>query len=232
MTHKVHAVKKAVTPPVKINEKELQKVVIKTGYSSEFVKRMRKTEGLRTKQYKIAGVNTIGIGHNMDSDPKLRGKKGVVLSESQVYDILAKDLLDAQEKINRYTNNKFASLNQGQKEVVTDVSFSQKLTTFKSGYLVKAISEGRVEDAVLGINTVAAGGKVLAGLCIRSIGNIDIYARGMQPDKAKMAINNIIEKCGGRDDVMIAGAKAMDNLEMAWVFKDPPPQKPFTGLNR
>lgn len=231
MTHKVHAVKKAKVPPIKINAQRVQEIASARGVSAAFVTKIIKTEGLRRTPYKIAGANTIGIGHNMDADPKFRGKKGVVLSESQVYDIFAQDLLKAEEKVNGYTNNMFKRLTQNQKEVVLDNSFNRKPETFRDSYLVKAITEGRFEDAVMGINTVASGKKVLLGLCYRSLDNIEHYAKGQQPDKAKMAIDNIIEKCGSGDGIVMAGQKAKDNLEMAWVLKEPPPQKPFTASN-
>jgi len=230
MTHKVKSVEKTAHHPIKIDEKKLQEVVTATGLSSEFLTSIIKAEGFKTKQYKIAGVNTIGIGHNMDSDPKYKGKKGLRLSEAKVYSLFTKDLLDAEEKANRYTKNKFASLNQGQKEATLDVSFNVKPTTFQKSPLVTAISEGRFEDAVTGFDFIAAGGKIHTGLCKRRIGNIERYAKGQHPDKAKIAINNIIEKCGASDDVTIAGQKALDNLEIAWVFKKSD-KNPFTVAN-
>lgn len=232
MTGKVHATNRAKIAPIKIDAVKLQEVSKKTGLSMEFLKSVINAEGFQTKQYKIAGVNTIGIGHNMDSDPKFKEKKGLKISESQVYGLFIKDLLDAEEKANRYTKGEFYSLNQGQKETVLDISFNVKPTTFQKSPFVMAISAGRHEDAVKEIDYVAASGKILPGLCNRSIENIGRYARGQHPDKAKMAINNIIEKCGARSDVMNVGQKAMDKLEMAWVFKEKDTNQLFTGTNR
>lgn len=125
----------------------------------------------------------------------------------------------------------FNRLKKGQQKALTDLSFNADPSSLGKSNLISAVKNGKFDEAVKEFDFVKANGQVLPGLCSRRIYDIGLFAEGMQPDNAKIAINDIIEKCGSRDDVIIAGQQAIENLEMSWASKKPP-NNPFVAINR
>lgn len=240
MTHKIKPIGKHANPPIQIDEKRLQKVADATGLSPEFLSDVIKSEGFKTKQYSFGGIKYIGIGHNMNADPKCQkhSKCPKTISEEQVYDIFKEDLLAARERIDRYTNKKFSSLNQGQREALIDISFNVKPSVLKKSALVKDVSEGKTDKAVKELGFVTANGKVLPGACKRRIRDIYLFAKQTPSKAAIEAVNDILQKAShlspkqkrwvrNTADVVLRKLKeAMEFQKAARNF----PENPYGGL--
>lgn len=247
MTGKVQAVKadtptvaakqtnKPKKPAFKINEKELQGIAAATKLSPDFLSRIIGFEGFRNSNYHLA-VNTIGVGHNIDEDPKFKAdlKKGkpISISDKQVYSLFKKDMLKKKAEIKEILPN-FDSLSQGQQEALVDLSFNLRPAALKNSKLLKAVSQNKFGEALGDFDFVKAEGKVLPGLCKRRIYDIELFASGMHPDKGKQAINDIIwDVCSEHSsDLISAGQQSMDNLEMSWVFRNRA-KNPIVAQNR
>lgn len=225
--------KKSKQPPFKIDERKLQDIAALTKFSPNFHRNIIGFEGFRNSNYHLA-VNTIGIGHNIDEDPKfkadLKKHKPIKISDAQVYSLYKSDILKKKAEIRDILPN-FDSLSQGQQEALTDLSFNSIPRAWKNSKLLKAVSQNKFDEAVANFDFVKADGKVLPGLCQRRIYDIGLFANGMHPDGAKVAINDIIEKCDARDDVAIAGQKTIEDLEVAWASRKQQ-KRPIVAMNR
>lgn len=218
-----NVLKQPKQPAFKPDEKELQGIAAATRLSPAFLGRIIDFEGFRKTNYHLA-VNTIGVGHNIDEEPKFKAdlKKGkpIVISDKQIYSFFKADMLKKKAEIRAMLPN-FDSLNQGQQEALVDLSFNLIPSALKGSKLAQAVSQNKFDEAVANFDFVKAEGKVLPGLCQRRIYDIGLFASGMHPDGAKRAINDIIEKCDARDDVAIAGQSTIEDLEVAWALKNP-----------
>lgn len=195
------------------NETEVAKA---TGFSIEFVRRVIKEEDFRTEEYKINGVNTIGVGHNTDTDPAYaqahKAGKKVIISKEKVYDTMAKDLLAAKDSLSSWTNK--APLNAGQKEALLDVLFNVKQTTVKKSTLLKMIKNWKlqpknIDEAVAHFNFVFVGKNVNTGLCQRRLQNMYDYAKEKPTEIALKSMEKMAHKCDSTFNVRLKTAKSI-----------------------
>ena len=97
-------------------------------------------EGIRNKAYKdTKGIWTIGIGHT--------GKEvveGLVWSNAQVLDAFAKDIIWAEETVNRGV---IVPLTTNQFDALVSFVFNIGTTQFNSSTLRKVLNEGKYAEA-------------------------------------------------------------------------------------
>lgn len=170
------------------NIKSLEDISDLTGLSMDYIEEMLMTEGYREEAYICSSdKKTIGIGHNFHNAPKAEKEylETATLSESEIYQIFAYDLINA---INRLKNNRgidTSKLTQGQYEALVDVSFNapgyMKTLSEKTN---KAIAikeqnplktEEAFDKAAYEFNQQLSNSKISAGLCKRRIRNVLRY---------------------------------------------------------
>lgn len=210
----------------KVKAKNLHEVSTATGLSEEYLKEIVKAEKPMKQSYKLAGVNFIGIGHNMDADPEyktaLKNHTKITITDEKMYTTFAQDLLKKEATLDTMTNFKYSSLKQkGRKEALLDVTYNVKPTTLETSPLISKVKNGQLDEAVKNFTFITAGGKVLPGLCTRRINNIYDYAKETYPDAKQKkliieTINTIVIKSGNRKDVKQAAAEAIKNLNTDW----------------
>lgn len=166
-------------------------VVEITGLRSKFVDKVIEFEGFETKEYKDANGNrTIGVGHNIDSDPYYN--EGSKISEEKVYEYLAKDLKVAENKVKWYTNQR--KFNQGQKEALVDLFFNVNHNSIENTDFLKHINKGEFDKAMGEMNFIKSGGEVYAALCIRRMEEIGMFYDGKHNKASVSAIQKIYDK--------------------------------------
>lgn len=160
-----------------------------TGLSIEYLNEMKITEGVRDTAYKCSSAKrTIGIGHNFHNTTGAESKylDSATLTESEIYQILAYDLIKA---INKLKNNRevdTSKLTQGQFEALVDVSFNapgyMKTLTEKTNAALAAQEAGGKSEAVRAFDEAAyefnqqlSNSKIAPGLCKRRIRNVLRY---------------------------------------------------------
>ncbi len=150
---------------------------------------MKETEGFRTTAYKCSSnKRTIGIGHNFHNTKGAEKDylNNTELSESEIYQILALDIVDAINKLQKGKGIDTSQLTQGEFEALLDVSFnapkhmntlSQKtkdaLAIRKQGNSSKA--QSAADEAAYEFNQQYSNTKIAPGLCKRRIRNIMRY---------------------------------------------------------
>lgn len=208
---KVPAVKDS--PIIARNEAEVAKV---TGLSINFVKSVIKKEDIRTEEYTINGVRTIGVGHNTDADPAYakahKEGKTITISKEKIYDTLAKDLITAKDSLSSWTNK--APLNTGQKEALLDVLFNVKQTTLKKSTLLKMIKNWKIkpsniDEAVEHFKFVFVGKNVNTGLCQRRLENMYDYAKEKPTEIALKSMEKMAYKCDSTFNANLKNAKTI-----------------------
>lgn len=238
-----NVVKKEVKPPLKVNPQKLQEVSTHTGFRMKLLDLLSESEGIRQEPYTIAGGHTIGFGHLMDDDPRCKSlleafkeaekatKKGekpnkeeLVMDEDKIYSLLEEDLLKKKADAKKMLPN-FDSLKPGQKEAVVDLFFNLRPEALKKSKFIKAVRSNNFDEAIREMAFGWAGkGKnktMYQGLWIRRIKEAGLLAEGEQPDKAKLAINDMIKRAGGGTRVTVAGQKVMEELEIDWAMQHP-----------
>lgn len=201
------------SPIIARNEAEVAKA---TGLSIDFVKSVIKKEDLRTEEYTVNGVRTIGVGHNTDADPDYAkahaAHKTVTISKEKVYDTLAKDLITAKDSLSSWTNK--APLNTGQKEALLDVLFNVKQTTLKKSTLLKMlqnwkIKPSNIDEAVAHFKFVFVGKNVNTGLCQRRLQNMYDYAKEKPTEIALKSMEKMTHKCDSAFNANLKNAKTI-----------------------
>lgn len=171
------------------NIKSLDDIAELTGLSIDYLKEMKITEGVRETAYKCSsGKRTIGIGHNFHNTKGEERKylDNATLSESEMYQILAYDLIKAISKLKNNRNIDTSKLTQGQFEALVDVSFNapgfmktlaEKTNTAlviqESDSASKA--EKAFDEAAYEFNQQLSNSKISAGLCKRRLRNVLRY---------------------------------------------------------
>jgi lysozyme len=93
-----------------------------------------KREGIRYKAYKdTKGIWTIGVGH---TGPEV--KEGLVWSWGQVMDTLKRDILHAEDAVNRYVG---VPLEQHQFDALVSFVFNVGASAFNNSTLLKLLNE-------------------------------------------------------------------------------------------
>lgn len=247
MIRKVQAAKKAATPPVNNNsnnnnDKALPKTYIvfkkpfvtdlreidtdrlaevsaRTKWDTEFLETQAGFEGVRPRNYECYGGNTVGIGHFVNGDPQLKGKKDILLTQAEIYDTYAKDLLKKEEEIKKALPN-FGSLSIGKREALMDLFFNSKPSALTG--IIDAVAQERFDDAVKKMAIIYSGGKASPGLGKRRMNNIVRFASGDDPKVALTVILGIAAKFKGRKDVQQAAQDAQKKLKAARPLNNPP----------
>ena len=169
--------------------KSLADIAELTGLSLDYLNEMKITEGVRPSVYNCSSQKlTIGIGHNFHST---KGEEReyllkATLSESEMYQILAYDLVKAINKLQNNRNIDTSKLTQGQFEALVDVSFNapgyMKTLSEKTNAALAIRENGgdpnaqkAFDEAAYEFNQQLSNSKIAAGLCKRRIRNVLRY---------------------------------------------------------
>lgn len=161
-----------------------------TGLSVEYLNEMKITEGVRTTAYKCSSnKRTIGIGHNFHNTKGEERKylDSKELTESEIYQILAYDLVKAINKLQNNRNIDTSKLTQGQFEALVDVSFNAPgyMNTLceKTNAAIEIQetsgekkAQKAFDEAAYEFNQQYSNAKIASGLCKRRIRNILRYS--------------------------------------------------------
>ncbi|MBP7211236.1 glycoside hydrolase family protein [bacterium] len=194
-----------------------ESVAEQTGFSREFVDHVIEMEGFEHDVYKDSnGFKTIGIGHNIDADPKY--KYGKHISDIQAYTLLKNDLLDAKEKLGEMVDT--SKLSRGQQQALVDLMFNVGQKSLAKSNLIKDINEGHLDKAVSEFNYVCTNGsKVNTHLCERRIVNLRDFSDGMEDKKPVYdAMKTLYNKAQGAYDEKLKSAKSKQ--EKMRILKD------------
>ena len=173
-----------IPPSRKIkNVKNLNDIAKSMGVSLDFVKRLKKLEDKGLPENKFhntpytdnAGVPTIGIGHALKKgDPKQ-------LSNAQVCELCAKDLLKVEENLSAKLGQKnYAKMPQSMKEALLDMAFNKGVDVLdKTSGMVYCLKTGKYEAAInkMTYNKSSATGKEMSGLSKRRLFDISVATR-------------------------------------------------------
>lgn len=166
--------------------KSLEDVAAFTGLSIDYLQALVESEGVRTTAYKCdAGKRTIGIGHNFNSAPTNEKNflNNAKLSESQMMQILACDLVKAINHLQSTCKINTSKLTQGQYEALIDVAFNApghmkdlSAKTVAAQNASSADAAKKFDEAAYEFNQQFSNGvTILPGLCKRRIDNVLRY---------------------------------------------------------
>lgn len=209
---------KTSKPAIRLQDVKTKEDVTRlTGYSQEFIDILIAHEGFKTKPYKdIAGKKTVGIGHNISADSKYKFGKNE-LSESQIYQLLAQDLLIVKKGIKDLIGD--TKLKPHQHEALSDLAFNVGIEGLKETKLIKQIKEGQLKQAAANFNFVTFNkGKVSTALCKRRIDDINLFYKNNHSIASVYAMENIAFR---------ARVKFSQQLNNANWYK-----KPYINLNK
>ena len=140
---------------VPVNIKNLNDVAKATGFSIEYLKSLEKLEEKHNKMYMDKnGVKTIGIGHVIKND-ELKKFSGRQISNAEIYTLLAEDLLERKENIQRSLGaGDKKKMPQPLKDSVMDFVFNRGETVFENKKeLVDALKKGDYKTAICEMDT-------------------------------------------------------------------------------
>lgn len=140
---------------VPVNIKNLNDVAKATGFSIEYLKSLEKLEEKHNKMYMDKnGVKTIGIGHVIKND-ELKKFSGRQISNAEIYTLLAEDLLERKENIQRSLGaGAYKKMPQPLKDSVMDFVFNRGETVFENKKeLVDALKKGDYKTAICEMDT-------------------------------------------------------------------------------
>ena len=140
---------------VPVNIKNLNDVAKATGFSIEYLKSLEKLEEKHNKMYMDKnGVKTIGIGHVIKND-ELKKFSGRQISNAEIYTLLAEDLLERKENIQRSLGaGAYKKMPQPLKDSVMDFVFNRGETVFEyKKELVDALKKGDYKTAICEMDT-------------------------------------------------------------------------------
>jgi len=166
----------------------ISEVSKKTGLSQNYINRLINTEGLRLNEYNDErGIRTIGVGHNINSDPNY--KYGKTITKEIALTLLTKDLNNSEKALNVMLDGQ--KLKPNQKEALVDMIFNMGAKKFEQTKLLQLIKQKRFKEAPKEFDAIKAGKKVSIGLCLRRIENISRFS-GEEPSiEAVKTMNKI-----------------------------------------
>ena len=126
-----------------------------TGLSVEYLKALANMEEKHNKIYTDKnGVKTIGIGHSLSGE-EIKKYSGKTLSDSQIYTMLAQDLLDREQNIRAFIGDSaYKKMPQQLKEAVMDFVFNRGETLFENRQgLIDALQKGDYKSAISKMDT-------------------------------------------------------------------------------
>ncbi|MCM1010584.1 MAG: hypothetical protein NC390_06890 [Fusobacterium sp.] len=169
--------------------KSIEDVAKFTGLSVSYLNELKISEGVKKKAYDCsADKRTIGIGHNFHyaNEAEKAYLNKTELTDSEMYQILARDIVMSIGKLQQNTGIDTSKLNQGEFEALLDVSFNapgymntltQKtknaLAIRESGNTQQA--QKAFDEAAYEFNQQLAKGQIAPGLCKRRVRNILRY---------------------------------------------------------
>lgn len=171
------------------NIKSAEDVARFTGVSLDYINELKETEGYRKTAYKCSSnKKTIGIGHNFHN---ARAAERAYLdkhelSESEIYQILAHDIVDAINKLQKARGIDTSKLTAGQYEALVDVSFNapnyMNTLSNKTNAALEVLSGGNAakatkafDEAAYEFNQQYSNANIASGLCKRRVRNILRY---------------------------------------------------------
>lgn len=177
-----------------VNVKNLSDVAKAMGLSEAFVKQWKKAEDApntpdnkfhNTSYVDKAGVKTIGIGHAIQND---KDKQEIIkkygdldLSDAEVCELFASDLLEAEENIAAIIGqNNYDKMPQPMKEALLDMVFNKGNAIIKeSEGLTYCLKAGKYEAAINKFTNIKATntGKEMSGLAKRRLFDISIAVK-------------------------------------------------------
>ena len=186
-----------------------------TGISQEFIDKLIAFEGVKRELSEDPISRPIvGIGHDLACRPKKElekyrklKKRGYKLSDKDMYQLLTKDILEAQNGLKKTLGANYNKLTQAQKEALIDLIFNTGVSTFrKSHNLIKYITEGCKQkdknpkkaaacfyNAAMEFDHRVAGGEVLPGLCKRRINDMMIFTNHKPAQMPRKVLNKLYE---------------------------------------
>ncbi len=153
-----------------------------TGVSREFIDNLISLEKKsRTLYDDGCGFLTIGIGHNTKAHKDIKKYKGISISDTEMYSLLARDIIEAQNVVKKHLKEDFNKLSQKQKEALYSLIFNTGGLN-SCPKLIKAIKDGNYAlaaqqfDQVSG--TVNGKKQVMPGLIKRRFSEIALFVEG------------------------------------------------------
>ena len=153
-----------------------------TGVSREFIDNLILLEKKsRTLYDDGCGFLTIGIGHNTKAHKDSQKYKGRTISDTEMYSLLARDIIEAQNIVKKHLKEDFNKLSQKQKEALYSLIFNTGGLN-SSPKLIKAIKDGNYAlaaqqfDQVSG--TVNGKKQVMPGLIKRRFSEVSAFVEG------------------------------------------------------
>lgn len=137
------------------NVRNINDVAKATGFSLEYLKSLEYMEEKHNQIYNDKnGVKTIGIGHTVSSK-ELKKYSGKRLSDTQIYTLLAQDLLDREQNIRALVgDSSYKKMPQVVKDSVMDYVFNRGETMFENRQgLVDALKRGDYKSAISKLDT-------------------------------------------------------------------------------
>lgn len=134
--------------------------------SPKGIQHLKQREGVRAKAYlDSVGIWTIGVGHTAMAGPP-KPKKGMILSDKEIDQILAHDLVQYEDGVERAL--KGVKLKQHEFDALVSLCFNIGIRNFTKSSVVKELIAGnkaKAADKFLLWNK--AGGKTVLGLVNR-----------------------------------------------------------------
>ena len=153
-----------------------------TGVSREFIDNLISLEKKsRTLYDDGCGFLTIGIGHNTKAHKDIKKYKGRSISDTEMYSLLARDIIEAQNVVKKHLKEDFNKLSQKQKEALYSLIFNTGGLN-SCPKLIKAIKDGNYAlaaqqfDQVSG--TVNGKKQVMPGLIKRRFSEVAAFVDG------------------------------------------------------
>lgn len=206
-----------VRPYVYVTKKDkreinnVEDVSVYTGFSEDFIKKLIKREDMKLKMYKDSrGINTIGVGHNVDADPNYN--LGDKITKKKAYELLAKDLLAKRKELRALISP--TRLKQNQKEALMDLIFNTGVNKLQNTELIKKIKEGKFREACQDFDFILTDNKVSPGLCKRRIQNIYDFSKDDPSEESLEAMEKIQSKGLKVVKQNVKKAKTIRKLEM------------------
>ncbi|HYY92981.1 MAG TPA: lysozyme [Pyrinomonadaceae bacterium] len=140
-------------------------------------------EGFKLQVYKdSAGLPTIGVGHLITKSEQASGTINIAgvpvkyaggLTQQQVTDLLAQDVVPAQNAVN---NGVKVALNQNQFDALVSFTFNVGVGAFTGSTLLKVLNQGQYDQVPTQLlRWTRAGGKVVQGLVNRRNNEIKLW---------------------------------------------------------
>ena len=173
------------------------------GFSKQFIEDLKDFEGKEDVHkvfYDRVGNAPIGYGHLINTNFEKKYYKNRKLSDAEVYNLLAQDLLKAENAIRQSIGSDvYEELSQKQKQALVDFVFSRGAGTFNSDAcedLRDALIDGDMDVAAANItyNRSIKSGEVMNGLTKRRLYEMAMFAGNNKSDIVLEAAQDLFEE--------------------------------------